>query len=120
MQHSVNVCLNLNTSYKNVYAFAHFTGQMNVTQTPVPTPLSMECVCSISCSDAQGRCKAGFGCFSHLKPDGKNGYLVEKGCIKNEVHHKMMCGKSIIVCCEVNLCNWNITPPFPTEKPSKF
>ena len=93
-----------------------------MTEKPVPTPESMECLCS-DCEDSQGRCKAGLGCFSSLQPKGENkkDYVVKKGCIKNEMHFKVNCeyAEHPIVCCDANLCNWNITPPFPTEEPSK-
>jgi len=36
---------------------------------------------------------------------------------------KVICESAVhpgILCCDGNLCNWNITPPFPTELPSKL
>ena len=95
-----------------------------MTKTSPPPPLEnmMECVCS-DCEESQGRCKAGFGCFSSLKPDDeKPGYIVKKGCIENVIHYRINCENALhpVVCCEEDMCNWNVTPPFPTTQPSKF
>ena len=99
------------------------TTQGNVTKMPtLPSPPSnMDCLCT-DCEESQGRCSAKLSCFSLLKRDSKEEYVVTKGCIDTEMHFKAICenDQHLIRCCEGNLCNWNNTPPFPTEPPSKF
>ena len=93
-----------------------------MTQTSPPPHQDMECMCS-NCKDSHGRCKAGLGCFSLLKPDEeKQGYIVKRGCIQNLIHYRINCENPVYpaICCEENLCNWNVTPSFPTTQPSKF
>ena len=98
-------------------ALGLFTGQTNVTKTLPPPHKGMECACT-DCD--WSRCKAGVGCFTVLKPDDeKTGYIVKKGCIKNEIHHSTTCDNPHhpVYCCGENMCNWNVTPPFPTTQP---
>ena len=91
-----------------------------MTKTPPPPHKGMECACT-DCD--WGRCKAGLGCFTLLKPDNdeKTGYIVTKGCIENAMHHRITCDNAHhpVYCCGENMCNWNVTPPFPTTQPGK-
>ncbi|KAL9958529.1 hypothetical protein ACROYT_G035557 [Oculina patagonica] len=94
-------------------------GQTNVTKTLPPPQEDMEC----SCTDCDwGRCKAGSGCFTLLKPDDeKSGYIVKKGCIEDAIHYRITCENAHhpVYCCRgENMCNWNVTPPFPTTEPA--
>lgn len=78
----------------------------------------MECVeCSASdCKESQRRCKAGYGCFSSFKEK-----QLMKGCIANNYHYKIICTNTAhpVFCCEGDLCNLNVTLPFPDKQPSK-
>ena len=89
---------------------------------PTARPPNMDCICSNCDASSQGKCIAKLGCFSLLEPDGKKGYIVKKGCIDSEMNLNVICENAVhpSICCKVNLCNWNITPPFPTELPSKL
>ena len=80
----------------------------------------VECKCS-DCKDSDWRCYAELGCFSVLKQDENDNYVVSKGCFENALHRKINCENPVTpaVCCEENMCNWNVTPTFPTKKTSK-
>lgn len=80
----------------------------------------VECKCS-DCKDSDWRCYAELGCFSVLKQDENDNYVVSKGCFENALHRKINCENPVTpaVCCEENMCNWNVTPTFPTKKSSK-
>ena len=99
-----------------------FTGETNVTQTPSPPQKYVECVCT-GCEDSWGSCKGAFGCFTMLKPDDKKtGYDVTKGCIENALNHMITCENAHhpVYCCDEYMCNWNVTPPFPTTQPGMY
>lgn len=96
-----------------------FTGQTNVTKTPSPPQRFVECACT-GCEESLGSCKGAFGCFTLLKPnDEKTGYYVTKGCIENAFSKMATCENAHhpVYCCEEHMCNWNVTPPFPTTQP---
>ena len=87
-----------------------YTGEVNLTQTPSTPDQGIECECS-GCE--KSHCKAGFGCFSSVKPDKQNqGYVVKRGCIENQSHSMIICDQTNlpIVCCRENMCNRNVTP----------
>lgn len=97
-------------------AWCLFTGETNVTKTTSPPQKYVECVCT-GCEDSWGSCKGAFGCFTMLKPDDKKtGYDVTKGCIENALNHMITCENAHhpVYCCDEYMCNWNVTPPFPT------
>lgn len=76
----------------------------------------MECAECSDCKESQRRCKAGFGCFSSLKEK-----QLMKGCIANAYHYKIICKNTthLVFCCKGDLCNLNVTLPFPDKQPSK-
>ena len=78
----------------------------------------MDCVeCSTTdCKESQRRCKAGYGCFSSFKEK-----QLTKGCVANDYHYNIICTNTAhpVFCCKGNLCNLNVTLPFPDKQPSK-
>lgn len=102
------------------FSLFHLTAQKNVTISSTPYHQLVECKCS-DCKDSDWRCYAELGCFSVLKQDENDNYVVSKGCFENALHRKINCENPVTpaVCCEENMCNWNVTPTFPTKKSSK-
>lgn len=55
-----------------------------------------------------------------LEPDEeKTGYVVTRGCIEEGFKSIATCENALrlVYCCNEDMCNWNITPPFPTTLP---
>ncbi|XP_068752319.1 activin receptor type-1-like isoform X1 [Montipora capricornis] len=106
-----------------------FTGQTNVTKMPslhgnsTETPTSplirMNCHCN-DCGQSGRSCRAKLGCFSALEPDDNGRFTVKRGCIDTPLRLRIICQNAMnpIYCCDKSWCNWNITPPFPTEPPT--
>lgn len=105
-----------------------FTGQNNMstvfslnttnsTEMPTSPSAKIKCFCS-GCKKSNRTCSAKLGCFSARLSE----QLVKKGCLDGDLHQKITCqnAMNLVNCCYKSWCNWNNTPPFMTEQPSKL